>query len=240
MSVRTRLNQLERGKKATPDNFDAAMAHLIGTIDGLFWPSAYELEKLHILPTIQNERTQYHETGIAWSGLSTGRDAAAWKTNQRQREALEKAGLITINRAGSKPLVKPTPEAMRDMQQRLGLFHSESVDVLKVKVRTMIALVAEGSLREGPDAHPWAPGELCWCHETWLFSREYSELPMRCNWAPLQELVLPLLIDGTLETKQTTIKHICYRYNPRRDEWDHPAKPVTEQTPQRSWTRSRN
>ncbi len=227
MTLRTRLKALERNEGPRKSDHDNLMADLIGTIDGLFWPDALELSQLESMPTVKNQRELYHEAGIAWAGLSDGRDAAAWKTNQRQREALEKSGLVTFLSTGATPLLKPTAAAMTDWRQRLGLYHAGSVEVLKLKMRCAIALVNEGSLREEPDAHPWAPGELAWCHETWLFDRTYKELPTRNDWARYAEIALPLLIEGSLETKQTTLKHVCYRLTPKPDDIK-PVEPIKE------------
>ncbi len=229
MSTRSRIQRLERElrQSVSGNDHEVAMAHLVGTIDGLFWPDAIRLDQLHVMPTVKNQRELYLKTGIAWAGLPVGKDAAGWKSNQRLRESLENAGLVSLSRTGSKPLIKPTEAAMRDMRQRLGLYQSDSIAVLAIKIRTAIALVAAGSLRGEPDSHPWAPGELGWCHETWLFDCEYSEQPTRDDWAFHAGLALPLLVDGVLETRQTTIRHVCYRFNPRVEP-DVSVEPLTE------------
>ena len=212
MNLKGRLGKLERFNKSDLADHDSLMASLIGQIDGLFWPTTFDESDWSALPTIYRMRRQYHERGIAWAGLAADRNAAAWKKNQRARESLRKAGLITINKEGRVPLIKPTAEAMDQARTRLGLHNRQSLEVLRIRLIVALGLVSLGEFREQPDAHPCAPGELGWCHELWITDEDdYSSRPTRSDWAPFAKMVLPLLISGEIEFKQTTVGHVCYR-----------------------------
>jgi len=212
MSNRARIRSLERERQllsiAAPSNHDVALASLLGAVDGLFWPVSYSMGDVSKRAVLHRLRRQYHETGIEWSGLSDGKNAASWKSNQRLRESLLDAELITMTKTKSTPLVKPTESAHQRMRSRLGLFLENDRLPKSKLIAAMIGKLSKGSLRE---ADPMAPGESGWFSEQWLFHQTYAELPTRKDWLPYTEQILPLLVCGSLESNQTTTGHICYR-----------------------------
>lgn len=199
MSSRSRLQKLQRHINADIDKHDIAMADILGKIDALFWPRTFSMDKWNVHAALFQLRKRYRANGIRWKGLASGRDSASWKTNQRLRDSMEAEKLITVSRGDSGPSVKL--KNMESLRASLGLFtRSQSIGIF-----AQCVLGPELQLDE-PDAPRTA-----WCGETWLFQRTYKELPTRHDWDLCAERVIPLLVDGSLEYKQTTIGHVCYR-----------------------------
>ena len=203
MSIRSRLAKLQRSSSVfKPGNYDEAMANLLGATDALFWPMSFEMNKVNVRAPLQRLQKQYHEAGVEWSGLASGRNTAAWKSNQRLREAMADKGLVTLTKTNGIPLVKIVD--VDGFRRRLGLYTTRCPAVLKVLIRAVLGPLVE--LDE-----PRAPRKSGLCSETWLSGGSYAEWSRRDDWVPFGEVVLPLLTAGTLESTQTTLGHILYR-----------------------------
>lgn len=202
MSIKSRLAKLQRNSTVfKPGDYDEAMANLLGATDALFWPMSFEMNKVNVRAPLQRLQKQYHESGVEWSGLSSGRNAAAWKSNQRLREVMAEKGLVTLTKTNGVPLVKMVDTD--GFRRRLGLYTTRCSAVLRVLICAVL-----GPLVESDD--PRAPRQSGLCSETWLSGRSYTDWPCRTDWIPFGEVVLPLLTAGTLKSTQTTLGHILY------------------------------
>ena len=205
-STRARLNRIQR-RSVSNDNHDIAMASIIGTIDGLFWPHMFtDWRKFNLNAVIYRNQRLYHEKGVEWKGLAEGRNAASWKSNQRLRDSLAETGRIKITRTSGTPLVKPTN--MGRERAKLGLPTVRSPSTFYMYIKVLLAAMHGGSIDE---EHPLAPRDSGWCIECWIADSTYDEKPMRGDWFHFQDVMLPLLVAGLVECKQTTIGHLCYR-----------------------------
>lgn len=199
MNIPSRLDALENQHRPEIDQHAAALADMLGRIDALFWPARVIGGRTSRLAALESERAAALATGLQWSGLSEG-GSRAWKQNERQRAALESAGLVIVSRAESVPRLRLTPEAEHWTRRALGL--STVYDSIPQSLYQIIA--------EAPADSPLTRAGG-WLSEAALTEWDYNSRPQASDWNPLIELLLPMLAAGILESRATTTAQIYYR-----------------------------
>jgi hypothetical protein len=193
-----RLSALETKHQPAIEQRAAALADILARTDALFWPARIIGGKTARLAALEAERSDYHSTGIHWAGLAEG-NSRAWKQNERQRAALETAGLVRISRAESTPRLRLTLEAEHSTRRALGL--STLYDAIPRELFRVIT--------EAPDSPLTRAGG--WVAESYLTGWDYNSRPQASDWDALTELMLPMLTAGIVESRTTTAAQIFYR-----------------------------
>jgi hypothetical protein len=199
MNIPSRLDALETKHQPAIEQHAAALADILARVDALFWPARIVGGKTGRLAALEAERSAYHSTGIHWAGLAEG-NSRAWKQNERQRAALETAGLVRISRAESTPRLRLTKEAEHSTRRALGL--ATLYDAIPRELFRVIT--------EAPADSPLTRAGG-WVAEGYLAGWDYTERPKPSDWDALTELMLPMLTAGIVESRTSTTAQIYYR-----------------------------
>lgn len=193
--IKRRLSKLEGSATTNIDQHGGHLVKLLAMIDAAFWPERQAENAMQKLIV----RRRYHEGGLEWSGTSGGGSGRAWKSDQRLRDQLQAAGLITLKKTKANlPLVRLTPQSEQMARCLVGIpdmFFAPGI----------VKAIQVNEDRQGG-----------WCCETSVFGTDYAARPQSSDWDHATLLVLPLLVSGCVESRCSTNNSIFYRVTDRK------------------------
>lgn len=198
MTTRRRLNNLESqlSKSAATDIVSAVREHgstlarIQGRVDGLFWPARHSKASK---PIWQRQKDYRRSGGILWRSEGQGTDAK-WKSDQRLRSQLKKLGLIHLSKTQSGVHVRLTRQSEAAIRQACGLpfVPSELASDFEKAIKAVL-------------------NDRGFVSEDKLFDATATGRPLVSDWYESEELIVSLLIDGSLEATTSMSREIFYR-----------------------------